>query len=91
MNAIVPGYEYELKTSDDCNIILRFSEFHPEDYNASTKPSTSVEEVLKVVKHRLDASQAFSGSREKALAITKLQECMFWLNQERESLKSNQS
>lgn len=52
--------------------------FHPADTDDKRKAHEYVRETLRVVAHRLD--EELPAGREKSLALTKLEEAMFWAN-----------
>lgn len=53
-------------------------DFHPATTDEKRAEHGSVREACKALGHQLDES--LPGGREKALAITKLEEVMFWAN-----------
>lgn len=54
--------------------------YHPPKDEANKNAHEGVRAALKTVAHQIDASPDIPNGREKALALTKLEEAMFWAN-----------
>lgn len=87
MKVIEPGYTYELqnlKNKDSQGQILDF--FHQEPIQEGStefktvSDGTTNEDLLAVLIDRLNFLQSKFPCRENALAITKLEESLMWLN-----------
>jgi hypothetical protein len=89
MKVITPGHRYELMPFEPPKTVyevqqLQFIEkvpTQPGSTELETKNNgTTNEEVLEVLINRLQFLQEKFPCRENAIVITKLQECLFWLN-----------
>ena len=87
MKIIVPGHQYELsnfEAKDEPGQILQF--IHKEVLNEGSsefvtiQDGTTNEEILEVLINRLTHLQFKCSCRENAIAITKLEEALMWLN-----------
>jgi hypothetical protein len=87
MKVIVEGHTYELsnfENKDAKGQVLQFihkvpvSEGSPE--LKTQCDGTTNEEVLEVVINRMNSMQAKFPCRENAIVVTKLEECLMWLN-----------
>ena len=88
MKILTPGHKYELDNFEanlhECNQVLQFIEKVPA---LSTNPTTlrtlhdgtTNEEVLRMLIDRMNHLQSKHACRENAIVITKLEECLIWL------------
>ena len=91
MKVIEAGYVYELENFDNPNEkgqIIKFIHKEPKEEN-STEPitksdGTTNEEVLKMIIDRMRFLQSKLPSRESAIAMTKFEEGLMWLNKRTE-------
>lgn len=86
MKTLSPGHKYELENfeeKDQPGQILQFIEKVPRAEKSTELVTvyngTTNEEVLKVLIDRLSNLQAKFPCRENAIVITKLEECLMWL------------
>lgn len=89
MNVITPGHRYSLDQFENPSTsipqTLQFIEKQPNPLGVegaleTVNNGTTNEEVLAVLIDRLNYLQAKFPCRENSLAITKIQEALFWLN-----------
>jgi len=84
MKCVDNGHRYELDSMDGTN--PQFIQFIKKELNEDTREfetvedGTTNEEVLAVVIDRMRSLQAKASCRQNALAITKLEEALMWLN-----------
>lgn len=83
MKNIIPGHTYEMSTFEGGTATLQF--IHKEPVENTTELKTisdgvTNEEVIEVLLDRLNFLQSKFPCRENALAITKLDEALLWLN-----------
>ena len=93
MQVIVPGHLYLLKNfEDDTTQPLQFihKEPHPENPTnlMTVQNGTTNEELLAVLINRMKGLNDKFPCRQNALAITKLEEALFWLNNRTEERKA---
>lgn len=84
MKIIDPGHEYALANMDNGEQVLSFiKKEHVVTENTGSfktvKDGTTNEEVLRVMIDRMNFLQAKTPCRENAIVITKLEECLMWL------------
>jgi hypothetical protein len=87
MKVNVPGHQYELsnfENKENPGQLLQFIHKEPKE-EGSTELETIVdgttnEELLEVLLNRLNFLQSKFPCRENAIAITKLDEALLWLN-----------
>ena len=89
MKILTAGHKYELDNLEPTlpgavKQTLQFIEKVPEDIGllnlVTVNDGTTNEEVLSVLIDRLMFLQAKHSCRENAIVITKLEECLMWLN-----------
>jgi hypothetical protein len=86
MTILTPGHRYELSNFEHPNNVqvLQFIEKYPspgdETVLLTAHDGTTNEEVLIMLIDRMCFLQAKMPSRENAIVITKLEECLMWLN-----------
>ena len=87
MNVIVEGHKYELSNFENKNAegqMLQFIQKEPKEAGSTelitVADGTTNEEVIEVLINRLNYLQSKFPCRENALAITKLDEALLWLN-----------
>ena len=96
MKTLTPGHRYELSNFEHpANIqVLQFIEKYPspQDNTAllTAHDGTTNEEVLSVMIDRMCWLQAKMPSRENAIVITKLEECLMWLNKRTSDRKARE-
>ena len=93
MKVIDPGHVYSLSSyAGENEYILNFIHKEPDEENKLVieKDGTTNEEVLEMLLHRLKWLQNRLPSRETAIAITKIEEALLWLNR-RTSLRMIQN
>lgn len=84
---VTPGHVYELENFEDKAApgqVLKFIEKQPKEGGApgeleTVMDGTTNEDVLKVLIHRCGCLMAKFPSRETAVAITKMDEALMWL------------
>jgi hypothetical protein len=85
MRVITPGHVYELQSFEPGDAqVLHFIEKKQKDDSTelvTVKNGTTNEEVLEMMIDRLRFLSGVVPSRETSLAISKLQEALFWLNE----------
>ncbi len=96
MKVLVAGHKYELRNFEqdlaELNQQLQF--IHKEKQYADApnmvtiSDGTTNEEVLAVLIDRMNYLQAKAPCRENAIVITKLEECLMWLNKRTEDRKA---
>jgi hypothetical protein len=86
MQAITPGHSYYLRNFEPTGAAEQFIQFiHKEPCKDPAMPMITVangttnEEVLRVLIDRMNYLQAKMPCRENAIVITKLEECLMWL------------
>lgn len=81
MKVLVPGHLYELESLEGSNSQkLQFIQKQKsEDKFVTVQDGTTNEEVLKVMIDRLKTLGEKLPSRENAIAITKLEEALMWI------------
>lgn len=84
MQVIDPGHKYSLDSgiiSDNSGGQGAFTlEFMKKDAGGTQTDGTTNEEVLSALIDRLQYLQSKVPCRENAIVITKLEECLMWLN-----------
>ena len=87
MQVNVPGHQYELsnfENKENPGQILQFIHKEPKEEGSvelvTIVDGTTNEELLEVLLDRLNFLQAKFPCRENAIAITKLDEALLWLN-----------
>lgn len=87
MKVIEPAHVYEVENFVDKNIsqTITFLKKQPKEEGSTelelVHDGTTNEEVLSVILDRLQSGNAKVPSRETAIAITKIQEALMWLEQ----------
>lgn len=81
MKTVQPGHKYELENMEEkSNQHLVFIEKEDKEGVLTTVCNgTTNEEVLKMLIDRMNFLQAKAPCRENAIVITKLEECLMWL------------
>lgn len=93
MKTLVDGHHYELANFENTNDLGQFLHFiHKEPIGnagemTTIHDGTTNEEVLEVLIHRMQFLQGKFPCRENAIVITKLEECLMWLNKRTEDRK----
>lgn len=82
---IVPGHTYDLKAFDNQESVQRIQFIHKENDEkenklVTVKDGTTNEAVIEMLIDRLEFLNNKLPSRETSLAITKLEECLMWLD-----------
>ena len=82
MKEIEVGHVYELSNVGEGNLIREPQkiEFMKRVDGVMTHDGTTNEEVLEMLINRLNYLQLKMPCRENAIVITKLEECLMWLN-----------
>ncbi len=87
MKVNVPGHQYELsnfENKENPGQLLQFIHKEPKEEGSTELETiadgTTNEELLEVLLDRLNFLQAKFPCRENAIAITKLDEALLWLN-----------
>lgn len=82
MEIITKGHAYKLRNFEgDTTQELKFIHKVPNGDNLQTiENGTTNEEVLSVLINRMNSLQEDFPCRENAIVITKLEECLMWLN-----------
>jgi len=87
MKNIIPGHTYELENfenKDSKGQTLQFIHKEPKEEGSTElktiSDGTTNEEVIEVLLDRLNFLQSKFPCRENAIAITKLDEALLWLN-----------
>ena len=87
MTNLIPGHTYALENFEDKNPegqILQFIHKEPKEEGSTElitiSDGTTNEEVIEVLLDRLNFLQSKFPCRENAIAITKLDEALLWLN-----------
>lgn len=85
MRKLVEGHRYELSSMEGRNDqVLQFIHKEPESPGSTVlvtvEDGTTNEEVLSVLIDRMNYLQGKFPCRENAIVITKLEECLMWLN-----------
>jgi hypothetical protein len=96
MKVLTTGHKYELDNFEanlyELNQRLQFIQKEPEAEGSTALKTvvdgTTNEEVLAVLVDRLQYLQAKFPCRENAIVITKLEECLMWLNKRTEDRKA---
>jgi hypothetical protein len=93
MKILTEGHRYELASFEGGTPqVLQFIEKVPEIYGATilrtVSDGTTNEEVLAMLIDRMNTLQQKFPCRENALAITKLDEALMWLNRRTENRKA---
>jgi hypothetical protein len=91
MKVLRTGHQYELANLEqdlpECNQRIQFIEKEPKSSGScelsTVRDGTTNEEVLGVLIDRLQYLQGKMACRENAIVITKLEECLMWLNKRR--------
>lgn len=88
MKVLVEGHRYELENLERTKGLFQFLQFihkekkiddHGEEYFETVADGTTNEEVLKVLIDRMNSMQMKAPCRENSIVITKLEECLMWL------------
>jgi hypothetical protein len=88
MKVLVEGHRYELENFERKRELVQFLQFihrekkiddHGEEHFVTTTDGTTNEEVLKVLIDRMYSMQMKAPCRENSIVITKLEECLMWL------------
>lgn len=95
MKAITLGHKYELESFEGGPAqTLQFIEKCPVSEGSTEletiNDGTTNEEVLAVLIDRMESLQGKFPCRENAVVITKLQECLMWLNKRTADRKARQ-
>ena len=84
MQVKIPGHRYRLSNLDSKDTFQELQFIHKAvDDNGNFKTiqdGTTLEEVIEMLLDRLSYLQRKVGCRENAIAITKLEEALMWLN-----------
>lgn len=97
MLILTPGHKYELRLFEQAPpyekpMLLQFIEKKPDPDRpgelVTVNDGTTNEEVLRVLIDRLGFLQAKMSCRENALVLTKLEECLMWLNHRTEQRRA---
>lgn len=92
MKTLIPGHQYDLKNFEDESTgqLIQFIHKEPTDTPGELKTindGTTNEEVLECLIDRMQFLQSKFPCRENAIVITKLEECLMWLNKRTEDRK----
>lgn len=89
MKVLNDGHTYELDSFEGSEPqVLQFIHKQKQgDELVTLKDGTTNEEVLAVLINRLNYLQGLASCRQNAIALTKLQEALFWLNDRTEERK----
>jgi len=87
MKVLIPGHTYELSNFENKDLdgqILKFIHKEPKEPGSSElgliSDGTTNEDIIEVLLDRLNFLQSKFPCRENAIAITKLDEALLWLN-----------
>lgn len=85
MKAIIPGHTYDLPKFEEPTNTIRLQFIHKEPLTTgiglrTVCDGTTNEDVLDVLIDRMYYLQKQFPCRENAIVITKLEECLMWLN-----------
>lgn len=87
MKVLVEGHRYELESFENkyaCQTLQfihkeKKTDDHGEEHFVTVSNGTTNEEVLKVLIDRMMSLQMKAPCRENSIVITKLEECLMWL------------
>ena len=87
MKVLVEGHRYELANFENNYVpgqVLQFIHKEPKEEGSpelkTVSDGTTNEELLEVIIDRMNTMQAKFPCRENAIVVTKLEECLMWLN-----------